>query len=147
MSDNKGGDAALDAARRRSSRLGLGGAFFATGAAGLIFELSWLRLFVNVFGHTTYSTGAVLAAFMGGMGLGGLIFGRMADRSERPLRLFGKLAAGAGAAGMAVPLVTWALVPLYRAVFRAAPDSIWLLVSTASPTVSTRPSFSGRRIA
>jgi len=73
----------------------IGAVFFASGAAALVFELAWLRLFVNVFGHTTYSTSAVLAAFMGGLALGGWIFGRRAERSADPWRLYGVLELGA----------------------------------------------------
>jgi len=108
---------------------GIGVLFFASGAAALIFEMAWLRLFVNVFGNTTYSTSAVLAAFMGGLALGGFIFGRKAEGDVDPWVLFGTLEVGAAVGGLAVPFVTLALTPVYRAIFNAAPDSMWLLTS------------------
>lgn len=44
-----------------------------------------------VFGSSTAASAAVLAIFLGGLGLGGAILGRRAEASERPLLLYGNL--------------------------------------------------------
>lgn len=54
--------------------------FFASGAAGLIYEIVWSRLLVLIFGSTTNSIVAVIAAFLGGLAIGSLLFGQIADK-------------------------------------------------------------------
>jgi spermidine synthase len=59
-----------------------------------------------VFGSSTGASAAVLAIFMGGLGLGGYLLGRRGDRSPNPLRLYGNLELGISAAAAAsVPLI------------------------------------------
>ncbi|MCR4324485.1 MAG: fused MFS/spermidine synthase [Candidatus Curtissbacteria bacterium] len=54
--------------------------FFLSGVAGLIYEVVWSRLLVLVFGSTTNSIVAVISAFLGGLAIGSLISGKIADR-------------------------------------------------------------------
>ncbi|HEV3082166.1 MAG TPA: hypothetical protein VGY66_20455, partial [Gemmataceae bacterium] len=84
-------------------RLSLCALFFLSGASALIYELVWQRLLNLVFGVSTLSVSAVLAAFMGGLALGGFLFGRRADRTARPLRIYACLEALIGAAGLILP--------------------------------------------
>ncbi len=44
--------------------------FFASGAAGLVDQVAWLRYLSLVFGNTTLATATLLAVFMAGLGLG-----------------------------------------------------------------------------
>ncbi len=62
-----------------------------SGAAGLIDEIVWSRQLVLVFGNTTQAVSAILTGFFGGMAIGSLIGGRIADRVGSPLRLYGGL--------------------------------------------------------
>ena len=65
------------------------GCFFFSGAAGLVYQVVWTRLLTLVFGGTVYAISTVLAAFMGGLALGSLAFGRWADRSNKnPLLIY-----------------------------------------------------------
>ncbi|RMG96436.1 MAG: spermidine synthase [Deltaproteobacteria bacterium] len=66
-----------------------------SGACGLVYQIVWTRHFRLVFGASTAASAAVLAIFMGGLGLGGHLLGRRADRSPRPLVLYGNLELGA----------------------------------------------------
>lgn len=70
--------------------------FFFSGATGLIYEVLWTRMLGLVFGHTVFAISTVLAAFMGGLGLGSYLFGKIADRDPHPLHLYGLLEAGIG---------------------------------------------------
>ena len=63
-------------------------AFFVSGVAGLMHEVVWAKLLVQLIGATAYAQAVVLAVFMGGLALGSVLFGRRADRSERPLRTY-----------------------------------------------------------
>ena len=70
--------------------------FFLSGAAGLIYEIVWIRMLGLVFGHTVYAITTVLVAFMGGLGLGSYLGGRLADRARDLLRIYGRLEIGIG---------------------------------------------------
>ncbi|MBC8469480.1 MAG: fused MFS/spermidine synthase [Planctomycetes bacterium] len=70
--------------------------FLLSGAAGLVYEVTWTRAFGVVFGNTIFAVSTVLTAFMLGMAAGSWLFGRIADRSLRPLRLFALLEIGIG---------------------------------------------------
>ena len=63
-------------------------AFFVSGVAGLMHEVVWAKLLVQLIGATAYAQAVALAVFMGGLALGSVLFGRRADRSERPLRTY-----------------------------------------------------------
>ena len=43
---------------------------FCSGACALIYQTVWMRDFRLIFGVSTLATGAVLAIFMGGLGVG-----------------------------------------------------------------------------
>src|SRR5256885_15855556 len=62
--------------------------FFLSGATGLIYELLWVRVLYQSFGSTIQSVTTVVAAYMGGLGLGAWLFGRRADRAARPAGFF-----------------------------------------------------------
>lgn len=91
-------------------------AFFLTGAACLLLEVVWARSLTLVFGGTVASVSTVIAAFMAGLGVGSALFGKMADRIERPDRLFIALALGTG---LVAPLIHFAL-PLARVFYGMA---------------------------
>ncbi|WP_231737747.1 fused MFS/spermidine synthase [Terracidiphilus gabretensis] len=66
-------------------------ALFLSGAAALIYQILWIRQLSLVVGVEVYSITIAVSAFFAGLAGGSLIFGRMADRWQRPLRLYGVL--------------------------------------------------------
>ncbi len=64
---------------------------FVSGAAALIYEVTWIRRAALVFGSTTFAVSTVLAVFFLGLGLGSFVFGRYSARSRRPLVVFAAL--------------------------------------------------------
>jgi len=68
---------------------------FGSGFSELLFQTVWLREFRLIFGCSTPASAAVLGVFMAGLGAGGLFFGRKADRSHDPLKLYSRLEIGA----------------------------------------------------
>ena len=94
---------------RRREYLGIICLFAASGASGLMLEVVWSRMLGWLLGATTWSVMTVLIAFMGGLGLGGFLWGRRAGRTERPLRLFGLMEISIGLYSLAVPIVFEAL--------------------------------------
>src|SRR5881394_1924632 len=79
--------------------------FFFSGATGLVYELLWVRILYQAFGSTIQSITTVVAAYMGGLGLGAWLLGRKADRHVRPAALYGWLEIAIGAFGLASPFV------------------------------------------
>ncbi|HXI63597.1 MAG TPA: fused MFS/spermidine synthase [Gemmatimonadales bacterium] len=86
--------------------------FFLSGATGLVYELLWVRVLYQTFGSTLQSVTTVVAAYMGGLGLGAWLLGRRADRSLRPAALYGWLEIAIGAFGAISP---FALALVHRA--------------------------------
>src|SRR5438105_8146547 len=79
--------------------------FFLSGATGLIYELLWVRVLYQSFGSTIQSVTTVVAAYMGGLGLGAWLFGRIADHTDRPAVLYGRLEMAIAVFGVFSPLV------------------------------------------
>lgn len=64
---------------------------FMSGMCALTYQTVWLREFRLIFGASTAATAAVLAIFMGGIGIGSVVLGRRADFHPRPLAFYGQL--------------------------------------------------------
>jgi spermidine synthase len=106
-------------------RLILHGLFFLSGVSAVTCELAWQRQLNLLFGVSTLSVSAVLAAFMGGLAGGGLLFGRLADRSARPLRLYAFLELGIGLTGLSVPAALAAVTAVYPRLHHAMDVGPW----------------------
>ncbi len=63
----------------------LTGVFLASGCAALIYEIVWFQQLGLVLGATSVTLGILLTSFMGGMGLGSLLYLRFARSSRHPL--------------------------------------------------------------
>ena len=86
---------------------------FCSGGCALVYQMMWLREFRLIFGSSTPATAAVLAIFMGGLGLGAAWFGQRVELSPNSLRLYGRLELGVAVAAAITP---WLLV-LTRALY------------------------------
>ncbi|HEY6862474.1 MAG TPA: hypothetical protein VI319_01130 [Burkholderiales bacterium] len=84
-------------------------AFFASGAAALLFQVLWFRALGRVLGNTVWAGAAVLAGFMLGMALGGLLAARFAPRIRDAARAFALAEATVGLTGS---LLVWGLPAL-----------------------------------
>jgi spermidine synthase len=74
----------------------------ASGAAGLAYQVLWLRELSLILGVTVYAAATVLAAFMGGLAVGSSLAGRVLARAHRPLLTFGVAEILIGVAAIAV---------------------------------------------
>ena len=73
-------------------------AFALSGAAALAYEVIWTRRLSLVLGSTTYAVSAMLATFMLGLAIGGVLGGRVADRAREPASWLGvELGSGSSA--------------------------------------------------
>jgi predicted membrane-bound spermidine synthase len=78
---------------------------FGSGACALVYQVTWLRELRLVFGASTEASAAVLAVFIGGLGLGGLLIGPRADRRRSPLLLYARLEAAIALSAAITPLL------------------------------------------
>ena len=104
--------------------------FMISGAAGLIDEIVWSRQLVLVFGNTTQAVSAILTGFFGGMAIGSVVGGRLADRIERPLRMYGLLEVVLAGVVLATPITFRLINEVYRGIypsFEAAPLALALV--------------------
>jgi predicted membrane-bound spermidine synthase len=78
---------------------------FLSGFTGLVYELAWSKRLSNLLGNSGQAHAIVLATFMGGLAAGAWLFGRAADRSKRPLQVYGLLELGVGLSALLFPSV------------------------------------------
>ena len=112
--------------------------FFFSGLSGLIYQVVWVRVFGNVFGNTVYSTSLVVAVFMLGLGVGGYVVGRWADRRyalgpESLVRVYGYFELTIGIMGFAISMALPHLGRLSALVssYSRGPTG-WYVLSTTS---------------
>ncbi len=89
--------------------------FAASGAAALIYEVTWTRLFTLQLGHGVAAVSTVLAAFMGGLAVGSAAAGRRAVRlnPRRSLRVYGGLELAIAFLALLLPFAVNSLEPLF----------------------------------
>ena len=138
--------------------------YAASGAAALVYEVSWTRLVTLQLGHTVAAASTVLAAFMGGLALGAWIAGRAFEspddgalprkRSRQKLRAYAVLEIIVAicavllpvALANSIPVLAWAYAdgaaPIHFAMVRVA-ISIALLGVPAAAMGATFPIAAG----
>ncbi len=93
--------------------------FTLSGAAGLIYEVVWSRQLILVFGNTTQAVSAILTGFFGGMAIGSVFGGRLADWTRRSLRLYGLLELMLVVVVLFTPVTFLLIHDVYRSAFNA----------------------------
>ncbi|EJM68444.1 putative spermidine synthase with an N-terminal membrane domain [Pseudomonas sp. GM49] len=64
---------------------------FVSGAAALVYQVLWIKQLSLVVGVEVYAITTGISAFFAGLALGGLLFGRWADRMQQPVVLYAGL--------------------------------------------------------
>lgn len=77
-------------------------AFLLSGAAGLVWQVVWVRQLGLAFGGSVVSVTLVTTVFLAGLGVGAHFGGRAADRNERPARLYAACELGIALWGLAL---------------------------------------------
>jgi spermidine synthase len=116
---------------------------FGSGLTALVYQVAWMRQLRLVFGFSTAATAAVVAIFLGGLGLGGFLLGPRADRAPRPLALYGRLELAIAGSAALSPALAWlarqvyvglggsvALGPLFGTLLRLVLGALVLLAPT-----------------
>ncbi|MGA9701825.1 MAG: spermidine synthase, partial [Pseudomonas sp.] len=77
---------------------------FVSGGAALVYQVLWIKQLSLVVGVEVYAITTGISAFFAGLALGGLLFGRLADRFSRPLLLYAGLELLVGVFGVGATL-------------------------------------------
>ena len=62
--------------------------FTVSGFLALLYEVSWSRALILVFGTSIYAFATMLTTYLLGMALGSIVLGRLIDRVRHPILLF-----------------------------------------------------------
>ncbi len=103
---------------KRMPQIILFAVLFFSGVSALIYQIVWIRKFGLVFGVDVFTMATVLSAFMGGLALGSLFFGRLVDKIKSPLRLFMLLEFGIGLFAVLFPYTFQVLINLYSPIIQ-----------------------------
>src|SRR5260370_770802 len=97
------------------------GLYAVSGAAALVYEVTWTRLLTLQLGHTVAAASTVLAAFMGGLALGAWLSpidspdtrdaAPRSGRPRSPLRLYAVLEIVVAVCALLLPVALSASVP------------------------------------
>ena len=101
-------------------------AFILSGISSLTLEIIWTRYLEHVFGATTLAVSTVLTCFMGGLALGSWLFGKFADRLERPILGYALAEGVVGLCAFAIPFLIHNFYPsLNQAMVDHMGNSFW----------------------
>ncbi len=104
------------------------GCFFLSGAAGLVYEVIWVRMIDKIIGSAPFAVATVLSVFMAGLALGSYFSGKIVDRIAKRrslLAMYGAMEIGIGVFALLVPLMIQAVQPLYRMIYDRLLDAFW----------------------
>jgi spermidine synthase len=94
---------------------------FLSGVAALIYQVTWTNLLALSFGSTTLAMSAVVAGFMGGMGLGAWRYHVVGERSDSPLRVYGYIEIGIALSAAVLSYGFAHLPPIFATIARELP--------------------------
>jgi spermidine synthase len=106
-----------------------------SGFAGLVYEIAWTRLLTLHLGHTTAAVSTVTAAFMCGLGLGGVAGGRIATtlNPRQALRTYALLEVMVVLSALSIPWMLALLVPVFAWAYgEAGGGSVFVVVRIVS---------------
>src|ERR1041384_429869 len=109
------------------------GLLFGSGCCALIYQIAWIREFRLIFGASTAASAAVLAIFIGGLGLGGWLLGRRADAHPRPILFYAQLETIVAISAALTPLLLMLVRELY--VYLGGAPRLGLVVGTVGRLV------------
>jgi spermidine synthase len=117
-------EAPLSTSRDGALARAVGLLFFGSGAAGLVYQVLWMRSLGLLFGSDIAGVSIVLGTFMGGMALGHFAGGLICQRLAKPLVAYGLAELGIGLSALLFPsLLRAAEIPLGEAYRALGPES------------------------
>lgn len=102
--------------------------FFLSGFAGLAYQVLWMRMLGLFFGSDMYGVSIILSTFMGGLALGSLLGGRLAEQTRRPLLWYGVAEIGIGGFALGFAPLLALFEPLLHTLYPPSPTDgkLWV---------------------
>ncbi|MFP6654122.1 MAG: spermidine synthase, partial [Myxococcota bacterium] len=100
--------------------------FFLSGAAALLFETLWFQQAGLVLGNSIWASSLVMAAFMGGLGIGNGLAARLGRHIANPIQAYAFLEILIGATGVALVYGLPMTMPLIARLLHPFLDEAWL---------------------
>jgi spermidine synthase len=97
--------------------------FLASGFAGLVYQVLWMRELGRLFGNDAQAVATTLAAFFLGIAAGSHVVGRRIARARRPLLVYAALEAGLAATALLYFAIVDAYAALYAPLYARLGDS------------------------
>jgi spermidine synthase len=94
--------------------------FFLSGMSGLVYQILWTRMLVEIIGGAPFAVSIILTVFMGGLGLGSYLAGRYIDRVEKPatlIQIYGAMELVIGLYAGVIPVLLSAFQPLQSLIY------------------------------
>lgn len=87
--------------------------FLLSGAAALIYQITWFKYISFFIGNSTYAQSVVLGTFMAGVAIGAYIYGKKSDDLKDALSIFGSLELVVGVYSLIFPVLIYFLSEFY----------------------------------
>lgn len=102
-----------------------------SGVAALIFQILWIKQLTLVVGVEVHAIATGVGAFFAGLGLGSLVWGRIADRTDRPFRLYAVIEIVAAVLGVGTTILLAQAAPLFARLEDVSSALAWAIPLTA----------------
>ena len=99
----------------------------ASGAAGLIYQVLWMKQLGLLFGNTAQASSTTLAAFFAGLAIGSWWWGGRVSRSANPLRTYARLELGIAITALIYYFILGLFYWVYTAAYQATANDMALL--------------------
>lgn len=103
------------------------GMVFASGVAGLVYQILWMKQLGLLFGNTAQAASATLAAFFLGLGVGSWWWGRRVSSTKRPLRVYALLEWGIAGSAILYFGLLLCFESFYPALYQMLGGTEWML--------------------
>ena len=100
---------------------------FISGAAALIYQVTWVKMLSLSFGSTTMAAGAVIGSFMAGMGIGARLYDVVYRRLHHAFRLYAILELGIATTAFLITLTLYFLPQFYAGLHQSLASNTWQL--------------------
>ena len=114
---------------------------FASGFAGLVYQVLWMKQLGLLFGNTAQATSMTFAAFFAGLGAGSWLWGRRSGLRANPLRLYAILELAIALTALAYFLVLKLFYGIYPSIYGGSGGSMLAIKFALSLLLIFPPAF------
>lgn len=101
---------------------------FLSGFTGLLYQVLWMQQLGLLFGNTSHTAGATLAAFFAGLAVGSWVWGRRAQYMKNPLRVYAWLEVGIAVTALLYFGILSIFYKIYPVLYQGVDSDVILLL-------------------